>query len=63
MRTHVCLRTRSAAVSQWQSGFGAVTVKNAAYRGTIAGNASTTVGYTASGNGSTAPAGLRRTSP
>ncbi|MBP2706254.1 cellulose binding domain-containing protein [Microbispora sp. RL4-1S] len=42
---------------------GAVTVKNAAYNGTIAANGSTTFGYTANGSGSAAPTGVTCTSP
>ncbi|MEV0199805.1 cellulose binding domain-containing protein [Nonomuraea sp. NPDC050691] len=42
---------------------GAITVKNASYNGTIAGNGSTTFGFTAGGAGSTAPAGVTCTSP
>jgi lysophospholipase L1-like esterase len=42
---------------------GAVTVRNAAYNGTVAGNGTTSFGYTASGNGSAAPAGVRCASP
>ena len=34
---------------------GSVTVKNAAYNGSLGGNASTTFGFVANGNGSAAP--------
>ncbi|MEN3540840.1 cellulose binding domain-containing protein [Microbispora sp. ZYX-F-249] len=42
---------------------GAVTVKNAPYNGTVAGNGSTTFGFTANGSGSAAPTGITCTSP
>jgi hypothetical protein len=42
---------------------GAVTVKNAAYNGTIAAGASTSFGYTGTGNGSLAPTDVSCTSP
>jgi endo-1,4-beta-xylanase len=42
---------------------GAITVKNAAYNGTIGGGSSTTFGYTANGNGTLAPTGVSCTSP
>ncbi|WP_169985095.1 cellulose binding domain-containing protein [Microbispora sp. H10836] len=42
---------------------GAITVKNAPYNGTLTGNGSTTFGFTANGNGSTAPTGVTCTSP
>ncbi|MGC5286278.1 cellulose binding domain-containing protein [Micromonospora sp. DT231] len=42
---------------------GAVTVRNAAYNGTLAPNASTTFGFTATGNGATPPATITCTSP
>jgi hypothetical protein len=37
--------------------------KNAAYNGTLTGNGSTTFGFTANGNGSTAPSAVSCTSP
>ncbi|HEV2342686.1 MAG TPA: glycoside hydrolase family 11 protein [Actinocrinis sp.] len=42
---------------------GAITVKNAAYNGTLAPGASTTFGFTANGNGATAPSSISCTSP
>ncbi|KAB1921340.1 cellulose-binding protein, partial [Micromonospora sp. ALFpr18c] len=42
---------------------GSVTVRNAAYNGTVGPNASTTFGYTATGNGATAPGAITCTSP
>ncbi len=42
---------------------GVVTVRNASYNGTLGANASTTFGFTANGNGSTAPGGVSCTSP
>ncbi|ADU07592.1 cellulose-binding family II [Micromonospora sp. L5] len=42
---------------------GSVSVRNAAYNGTLGANASTTFGFTATGNGATAPSGVSCTSP
>jgi alpha-galactosidase len=42
---------------------GAITVRNAAYNATIAGNGTTTFGYVASGNASATPAGMGCTTP
>ncbi|MEU7613563.1 cellulose binding domain-containing protein [Micromonospora sp. NPDC049204] len=42
---------------------GTVTVRNAAYNGTLAPNASTTFGFTATGNGATPPGTITCTSP
>ncbi|WP_433315572.1 cellulose binding domain-containing protein [Micromonospora sp. CA-269861] len=42
---------------------GSVTVRNAAYNGTVGANASTTFGFTATGNGATAPGNVTCTSP
>ncbi|WCN82122.1 cellulose binding domain-containing protein [Micromonospora sp. LH3U1] len=42
---------------------GNVTVKNAAYNGTVNPNASTTFGFTATGNGATPPSNVTCTSP
>ena len=42
---------------------GQVTVKNAPYNGTLSGGASTTFGFTATGDGALAPSGLTCTSP
>ncbi|MFI9577517.1 cellulose binding domain-containing protein [Microbispora rosea] len=42
---------------------GAITVRNAPYNGTVAGNGSTTFGFTAEGDGSIAPTGVTCTSP
>ncbi|MBU8859792.1 MULTISPECIES: cellulose binding domain-containing protein [unclassified Micromonospora] len=42
---------------------GSVSVRNAAYNGTLGANASTTFGFTATGNGATAPGGVGCTSP
>jgi len=42
---------------------GAVTVKNAAYNGSLAAGGSTTFGFTANGNGAAAPSGVSCTSP
>ncbi|WP_433131347.1 cellulose binding domain-containing protein [Micromonospora sp. CA-240977] len=42
---------------------GTVTVRNAAYNGTLAPNASTTFGFTATGNGATPPGAITCTSP
>ncbi|MEV4365040.1 cellulose binding domain-containing protein [Nonomuraea sp. NPDC049625] len=42
---------------------GAVTVKNTPYNGSIAANGTTTFGFTANGNGSTAPTGVTCTTP
>jgi endo-1,4-beta-xylanase len=42
---------------------GAVTVKNAAYNGTLAAGAATSFGYTATGDGSLAPGSVSCTSP
>ncbi|MFJ6955495.1 cellulose binding domain-containing protein [Micromonospora aurantiaca (nom. illeg.)] len=42
---------------------GSVSVRNAAYNGTLGANASTTFGFTATGNGATAPSGGSCTSP
>ncbi|MEU8211522.1 cellulose binding domain-containing protein [Micromonospora sp. NPDC049044] len=42
---------------------GTVTVRNAAYNGTLAPNASTTFGFTATGNGATSPGNITCTSP
>ncbi|PGH45842.1 Poly(3-hydroxybutyrate) depolymerase [Micromonospora sediminicola] len=42
---------------------GTVAVRNAPYNGTLAPNASTTFGFTATGDGATAPSGLTCTSP
>ncbi|MFF0245114.1 cellulose binding domain-containing protein [Streptosporangium sandarakinum] len=42
---------------------GTVTVRNAPYNGTVAGNGSATFGFTADGSGSAAPTGMTCTSP
>ncbi|MEV4666043.1 cellulose binding domain-containing protein [Micromonospora echinofusca] len=42
---------------------GDITVRNAAYNGTLGANASTTFGFTATGNGATAPGNITCTSP
>ncbi|AXH91593.1 MULTISPECIES: cellulose binding domain-containing protein [Micromonospora] len=42
---------------------GSVSVRNAAYNGTLGANASTTFGFTATGNGAAAPSGVSCTSP
>ncbi|MFF5051671.1 cellulose binding domain-containing protein [Micromonospora sp. NPDC000663] len=42
---------------------GSVTVRNAAYNGNLAANASTTFGFTATGDGATAPGNITCTSP
>ncbi|MFG1761641.1 cellulose binding domain-containing protein [Micromonospora echinofusca] len=42
---------------------GDVTVRNAAYNGTLGANASTTFGFTATGDGATAPGNITCTSP
>ncbi|WP_431878214.1 cellulose binding domain-containing protein [Micromonospora marina] len=42
---------------------GSVSVRNAPYNGTLGANASTTFGFTATGNGATAPGGVGCTSP
>ncbi|MFF0099470.1 cellulose binding domain-containing protein [Micromonospora sp. NPDC005257] len=42
---------------------GSVSVRNADYNGTLGANASTTFGFTATGNGATAPSGVTCTSP
>ena len=42
---------------------GAITVRNASYNGSVAAGASTTFGFTATGDGSTTPTGLTCTSP
>ncbi|WP_430499792.1 cellulose binding domain-containing protein [Micromonospora trifolii] len=42
---------------------GSVTVRNATYNGTVGPNASTTFGFTATGNGATAPGNVTCTSP
>ncbi|GIF66469.1 hypothetical protein Ais01nite_45040 [Asanoa ishikariensis] len=42
---------------------GRVVVRNAPYNGTVGPNASTTFGFTATGDGSTAPSGITCTSP
>ncbi|MFF0878352.1 cellulose binding domain-containing protein [Micromonospora aurantiaca (nom. illeg.)] len=42
---------------------GSVSVRNAAYNGTLGANASTTFGFTATGNGVAAPSGVSCTSP
>ncbi|MEU0962745.1 cellulose binding domain-containing protein [Micromonospora aurantiaca] len=42
---------------------GSVSVRNAAYNGTLGANASTTFGFTATGNGARAPSGVSCTSP
>ncbi|MEV4518493.1 cellulose binding domain-containing protein [Dactylosporangium sp. NPDC049525] len=42
---------------------GRVAVKNASYNGTLGGGASTTFGFTATGNGATSPSDLTCTSP
>ncbi|MEU4398335.1 cellulose binding domain-containing protein [Micromonospora orduensis] len=42
---------------------GSVTVRNAAYNGNLAANASTTFGFTATGDGTTAPGAITCTSP
>ncbi len=42
---------------------GSVTVKNAPYNGTVGPNASTNFGFTATGNGATAPSNVTCTSP
>ncbi|MET8067790.1 cellulose binding domain-containing protein [Micromonospora sp. NPDC005686] len=42
---------------------GSVSVRNADYNGTVGPNASTTFGFTATGNGATAPSGVTCTSP
>ncbi|WP_410820106.1 cellulose binding domain-containing protein [Micromonospora sp. 050-3] len=42
---------------------GSVTVRNAPYNGTVGPNASTTFGFTATGNGATAPGNVTCTSP
>nr|WP_030499601.1 cellulose binding domain-containing protein [Micromonospora purpureochromogenes] len=42
---------------------GSVSVRNADYNGTVGANASTTFGFTATGNGATAPSGVTCTSP
>ncbi|MFD0820385.1 cellulose binding domain-containing protein, partial [Micromonospora zhanjiangensis] len=42
---------------------GTVSVKNAAYNGTLAANGTTTFGFTATGDGSTPPSNVTCTSP
>ena len=42
---------------------GSVSVRNADYNGTVGANGSTTFGFTATGNGATAPGGVSCTSP
>ena len=42
---------------------GSVSVRNADYNGTVGANASTTFGFTATGNGAAAPSGVTCTSP
>ncbi|MEU4792595.1 cellulose binding domain-containing protein [Micromonospora tulbaghiae] len=42
---------------------GSVSVRNADYNGTLGANGSTTFGFTATGNGATAPSGVSCTSP
>ncbi|MEV5630203.1 cellulose binding domain-containing protein [Micromonospora tulbaghiae] len=42
---------------------GSVSVRNADYNGTVGANGSTTFGFTATGNGATAPSGVSCTSP
>jgi endo-1,4-beta-xylanase len=64
---HLTLAGGQAISSLW-SGVntgtsGAVTVKNASYNGAIAGGASTSFGYTATGDGSGAPTNVSCTSP
>jgi endo-1,4-beta-xylanase len=64
---HLTLASGQTISSLWNgvnSGTsGAISVKNAAYNGTIAGGGSTTFGYTANGNGLLAPSGVSCTSP
>jgi endo-1,4-beta-xylanase len=64
---HETLPSGQAIVSLWNgvnSGTsGAVTVKNAPYNGTLGAGASTSFGYTGSGNGSTLPSNISCTSP
>lgn len=64
---HLTLASGQTINSLWNGvntgSSGAVTVKNASYNGTIAANASTTFGYTATGSNSTAPTGVSCTTP
>jgi endo-1,4-beta-xylanase len=64
---HMTLPSGQSIASMWNgvnSGTsGAVTVKNAAYNGTLAAGASTTFGYTGTGNGSQVPSNISCTSP
>ena len=64
---HLTLASGQAISSLWNGvntgTTGAVTVRNAAYNGTIAGNATTTFGFTATGNGTAAPSDVSCTSP
>ncbi len=64
---HLTLASGQTISSLWNgvnSGTsGAITVKNASYNGTLAGGASTSFGYTATGSNSTSPTGVTCTSP
>ncbi len=64
---HLTLASGQSISSLWNGvntgTSGAVTVRNAAYNGTLAAGASTTFGFTANGDGSAAPSGVTCTSP
>jgi hypothetical protein len=64
---HMTLANGQSISSLWNGAntgtSGAVTVKNAAYNGSIPGGASTTFGYTANGDGSGQPTNVSCTSP
>ena len=64
---HLTLASGQTISSLWNgvnSGTsGAITVKNASYNGTLAGAASTTFGYTATGSSSASPTGVSCASP
>ena len=64
---HLTLASGQAISSLWNGvntgTTGNVTVRNAPYNGTLGGNASTTFGFTAAGNGAVAPSNVTCTGP
>jgi len=64
---HLTLPSGTSIVSLWNGTntgtSGAVTVKNASFNGSLGGGASTSFGYTGSGNSSPAPSNISCTSP
>ncbi|WP_369015841.1 cellulose binding domain-containing protein [Actinocrinis puniceicyclus] len=64
---HMTLASGQSISSLWSGvnsgSSGSISVKNAAYNGTISAGASTSFGFTANGDGSLAPSGVSCTSP